>query len=67
MQELNEMDVKTLAGMADVNVTEEDLPGLTIRLNGLIEIFQKLESLHLDGIEPIPTLLTQREVGNEGK
>jgi Asp-tRNA(Asn)/Glu-tRNA(Gln) amidotransferase C subunit len=67
MRELNEMEVKALAGMAGVNVMEEDLPGLTVRLSGIIEIIHKLESLPLDGIEPIPTLLTQREVSHGGE
>jgi Asp-tRNA(Asn)/Glu-tRNA(Gln) amidotransferase C subunit len=55
------MEVKVIAVMAGVKVTEEDLPVLTVRLNGIIEIFQKLESLPLPGIEPVPTLLTQRD------
>jgi Asp-tRNA(Asn)/Glu-tRNA(Gln) amidotransferase C subunit len=67
MRELNESEVKVLAGMAGVNVTEEDLPGLAVRLSGIIEIFQKLESLPLNGVEPIPTLLTQREVSHGGE
>ena len=67
MRELNEMEVQALAGMAGVKVTEEDLPVLTARLNGIIEIFRKLESLPLNGLEPIPTLLTQREVSDGGE
>lgn len=61
MRDLKEAEVKALASVAGVNVSEEDLPVLTIRLNGIIEIFQLLEALPLDGVEPIPTLLTQKE------
>jgi Asp-tRNA(Asn)/Glu-tRNA(Gln) amidotransferase C subunit len=61
MREFQESDVKALTVVAGVNVSEEDLPVLTIRLNGIIEMFQILESLPIDDMEPIPTLLTQKE------
>jgi hypothetical protein len=67
MRELNEMEVKVLADTVGVKVTEEDLPGLAVRLSGIIEIFHKPESLPLDGAEPVPTLLTQQEVSHGGE
>ena len=61
MRELQVSDVKALSDVAGMNVSEEDLPVLTIRLNGIIEMFQILKSLPLDDMEPIPTLLSQKE------
>jgi Asp-tRNA(Asn)/Glu-tRNA(Gln) amidotransferase C subunit len=61
MQELTKAEVKALADASGLNIPEEDLPLLTIRLNGIMELLRSLEALPLDNIEPIPTLLTQRE------
>jgi Asp-tRNA(Asn)/Glu-tRNA(Gln) amidotransferase C subunit len=61
MRGLTEAEVKALSDVAGVNIPQEDLTALTTRLNGLMDIFQILESLPLDKMEPIPTLLTQRD------
>jgi Asp-tRNA(Asn)/Glu-tRNA(Gln) amidotransferase C subunit len=61
MRELNEPEVRALAEASGISVPEEDLSQLTIRLNGMLRLLQSLEALPLSDIEPIPTLLTQRE------
>ena len=61
MRELQESDVKALSVAAGVNVSQEDLPVLTVRLNGLMEMARILESLLAKDLEPIPTLLMPKE------
>ncbi len=61
MGALQELDVKTLAIAAGVKVSPEDLPVLTVRLNGLMDMARILESLPLADVEPVLTLLTQKE------
>jgi Asp-tRNA(Asn)/Glu-tRNA(Gln) amidotransferase C subunit len=61
MRELGKEEIKALAEASGVKVPEEDLPTLTVRFNGMMELMVQLEALPLEGVEPIPTLLTQRE------
>jgi Asp-tRNA(Asn)/Glu-tRNA(Gln) amidotransferase C subunit len=61
MRELAEAEIKAFANASGIKVPEEDLPSLTIRFNGIMELLHSLEALPLYDVEPIPTLLTQRE------
>ncbi len=61
MEELRVQEVKGLAEAAGVKVPEIELQLLTVRLNGMLGLLEQLNSLPLDKIEIIPTLLTQRK------
>lgn len=61
MRELQESDVKALSEAAGLEVPQEDLSVLTVRLNGMIEMSRILETLPLQHVEPLPILLMQKE------
>jgi Asp-tRNA(Asn)/Glu-tRNA(Gln) amidotransferase C subunit len=59
MRELNSQEVRALADASGLTVPEADLERLTIRLNGLLTLLEKLDTLPAEGAEIIPTLLDQ--------
>ncbi len=61
MKDLKIEDVKSLLQAIGTQVPEDELPLLTVRINGLLGLFEKLRSLPLEQTPIIPTLLTQRK------
>ncbi len=61
MEDLRVEDVKSLLHSMGEQVPEAELPLLTVRINGMLGLFEKLKSLPLEQAPIIPTLLTQRK------
>jgi Asp-tRNA(Asn)/Glu-tRNA(Gln) amidotransferase C subunit len=62
MGDLNADEVRSLAAACGLTVPDQELPILTTRFNGMMDLLKPLDTLPLENEEIIPTLLTQREV-----
>ena len=61
MADLNPDDVHSLLTALGLEVTPEDLPEVTHRINALQEALGSLESPELDAVETLPIFWLQEE------